>query len=96
MSSAPGQPSDGVSLDSVLLHHDPPDLPLLYLVLPQSKWLLGPSSMLTSVLFLCQIVNEYERAVIFRLGRIKKGGAKGPGLRFIIPCIDTFRFRILT
>merc|ERR1711963_680518 len=34
------------------------------------------------------VVQEYERAVIFRLGRIKKGGAQGPGLFFIIPCID--------
>ena len=25
------------------------------------------------------MVKEYERAVIFRLGRIKKGGAQGPG-----------------
>lgn len=36
-----------------------------------------------------KIVNEYERAVIFRLGRILKGGAKGPGLFFILPCVDT-------
>jgi len=33
-------------------------------------------------------VQEYQRAVIFRLGRVKKGGAVGPGLFFIIPCID--------
>jgi len=33
-------------------------------------------------------VQEYERAVIFRLGRVKKGGAVGPGLFFIIPCMD--------
>ena len=32
---------------------------------------------------------EYERAVIFRLGKIKKGGAVGPGLFTIIPCIDS-------
>ena len=31
---------------------------------------------------------EYERAVIFRLGRVKKGGAVGPGLFTILPCID--------
>ena len=31
---------------------------------------------------------EYERAVIFRLGRIKRGGAVGPGLFFIFPCMD--------
>lgn len=26
--------------------------------------------------------------MIFRLGRIKKGGAVGPGLFFIVPCMD--------
>jgi regulator of protease activity HflC (stomatin/prohibitin superfamily) len=33
-----------------------------------------------------RIVQEYERGVIFRLGRVI--GAKGPGLFFIIPFID--------
>src|SRR3989304_9448906 len=33
-----------------------------------------------------RIVAEYERGVIFRLGRLV--GAKGPGLFFIIPFID--------
>jgi serine-type D-Ala-D-Ala carboxypeptidase (penicillin-binding protein 5/6) len=33
-----------------------------------------------------KIVNEYERGVIFRLGRIM--GARGPGLFFIIPVVD--------
>ena len=33
-----------------------------------------------------RIVQEYERGVIFRLGRVQ--GAKGPGLFFIIPWID--------
>ena len=33
-----------------------------------------------------RIVDEYERGVIFRLGRVI--GAKGPGLFFIIPVID--------
>ncbi|XP_075549523.1 stomatin-like isoform X2 [Dermacentor variabilis] len=42
-------------------------------------------------LFMCiKIVQEYERAVIFRLGRLVKGGARGPGLFFIIPCIDNY------
>jgi len=36
-----------------------------------------------------RIVKEYERAVIFRLGRLL--GAKGPGLFFRIPGADTFR-----
>ncbi len=35
-----------------------------------------------------RIVREYERAVIFRLGRLL--GAKGPGLFFIIPFADNF------
>ena len=33
-----------------------------------------------------RIVNEYERGVIFSLGRIK--GAKGPGLFFLVPIRD--------
>ncbi|MCD6540295.1 slipin family protein [Candidatus Bipolaricaulota bacterium] len=33
-----------------------------------------------------KIVREYERGVIFRLGRLV--GAKGPGLFFIIPIVD--------
>jgi erythrocyte band 7 integral membrane protein len=42
-------------------------------------------------LCLClKVVQEYERAVIFRLGRLLSGGAKGPGLFFIIPCTDTY------
>jgi len=41
-----------------------------------------------SAFFCIKVVQEYERAVIFRLGRVKKGGAVGPGLFFIIPCID--------
>ena len=34
-----------------------------------------------------RIVQEYERGVIFRLGRVI-AGAKGPGLFFIIPVVD--------
>ena len=34
---------------------------------------------------------EYERAVIFRLGRLIKGGARGPGVFFIIPCLDVYQ-----
>jgi len=44
-----------------------------------------------SIWFCVKVVQEYERAVIFRLGRLTKGGAKGPGIFFIIPCIDTYR-----
>ena len=37
------------------------------------------------------MVQEYERAVIFRLGRLRHGGAKGPGIFFILPCIDHYK-----
>ncbi len=38
------------------------------------------------IIMAVKIVNEYERGVIFRLGRLV--GAKGPGLFLIIPFID--------
>merc|ERR1711872_499110 len=44
-----------------------------------------------SMFFCIRVIQEYERAVIFRLGRVKKGGAVGPGLFFIIPCMDTIQ-----
>lgn len=31
-----------------------------------------------------------RRAVIFRLGRLLKGGAKGPGLFIVLPCIESY------
>ncbi len=44
-----------------------------------------------------RILREYERAVVFRLGRLFK--AKGPGLIFLIPFVDTMEridTRVLT
>jgi regulator of protease activity HflC (stomatin/prohibitin superfamily) len=35
-----------------------------------------------------RVLNEYERGVIFRLGRILSNGAKGPGLILLIPIVD--------
>jgi regulator of protease activity HflC (stomatin/prohibitin superfamily) len=35
-----------------------------------------------------KIVKEYERGVIFRLGRVR-GGPKGPGLFILLPFVDT-------
>ena len=45
-----------------------------------------PLSLLVSV----KVVKEYERAVIFRLGRLLSGGARGPGIFFILPCVDNY------
>merc|ERR1719362_2249934 len=43
-----------------------------------------------SLFFVVKVVQEYERAVIFRLGRLVSGGARGPGVFFIIPCLDVY------
>uniref|UniRef100_A0A2I3HLB1 Band 7 domain-containing protein n=1 Tax=Nomascus leucogenys TaxID=61853 RepID=A0A2I3HLB1_NOMLE len=60
-------------------------------------WILVAFSFLLTVItfpvsiWMCiKIIKEYERAIIFRLGRILQGGAKGPGLFFILPCTDSF------
>lgn len=42
-----------------------------------------------SVYFCLAIVKEYEKVVIFRLGRIMAGCPKGPGLFFVVPCMDS-------
>ena len=41
------------------------------------------------ILMSIKILNEYERGVVFRLGRII--GAKGPGVILVFPVIDTMR-----
>eukprot|EP00094_Tigriopus_californicus_P004179 TCALIF_04027-PA protein Name:"Similar to sto-2 Stomatin-2 (Caenorhabditis elegans)" AED:0.30 eAED:0.30 QI:0/0.28/0/1/1/1/8/0/359 len=38
-----------------------------------------------------KVVQEYERAVIFRLGRLLDGGSKGPGIFFVLPCIESYQ-----
>ncbi|GFX49865.1 stomatin-2 [Trichonephila clavipes] len=43
-----------------------------------------------SIFFCIKVVQEYERAVIFRLGRLLHGGSKGPGIFFILPCIENY------
>ena len=42
---------------------------------------------LNASLTTCQ---EYERAVIFRLGLLLTGGTRGPGVFFILPCVDVY------
>jgi len=37
-----------------------------------------------------RVVDDYERAVIFRLGKIANNQASGPGGFFILPCTDEF------
>lgn len=45
-----------------------------------------------------RIINQYERGVVFRLGKVQ-GGIKQPGMRLLIPIIDKMRkvsLRIIT
>eukprot|EP00088_Acartia_fossae_P029872 TRINITY_DN3080_c0_g1_i4.p1 TRINITY_DN3080_c0_g1~~TRINITY_DN3080_c0_g1_i4.p1 ORF type:complete len:299 (+),score=94.80 TRINITY_DN3080_c0_g1_i4:97-993(+) len=55
------------------------------------SWLIIILTLPISIWSCIKVVQEYERAVIFRLGRLRSGRAKGPGMFFIIPCIDTYR-----
>ncbi|CAN7939145.1 unnamed protein product, partial [Ixodes hexagonus] len=43
-----------------------------------------------SLFFCIVIAQEYERFVMLRLGRLAPGGARGPGLFFFIPCVDSY------
>ena len=43
-----------------------------------------------SLVFVLKVVQEYEKVVIFRLGRILGGGERGPGIFFILPCTDKY------
>ncbi|XP_057585302.1 podocin isoform X2 [Hippopotamus amphibius kiboko] len=61
------------------------------------EWLLVLTSLLLiimtfpfSIWFCIKVVQEYERVIIFRLGHLLPGRAKGPGLFFFLPCLDTY------
>lgn len=41
-----------------------------------------------SMIFMIKVIPTYERAIIFRLGRIKGKKASGPGVFYVLPCID--------
>ena len=56
------------------------NLPIYIVVILLLIWLLRAS---------LRIVREYDRGVIFRLGRVT--GAKGPGLFWLIPFVDQMR-----
>ncbi|KAF6034619.1 STOM [Bugula neritina] len=66
---------------------DPLDCDVVFLVI---SWFLIIITLPFSLFVCIKVVQEYERAVIFRLGRLCKGGAKGPGLFFILPCMDNY------
>ena len=63
---------------------------LCALLLTAISMLLILISLPLSLFLVVKVVQEYERAVIFRLGRLVTGGARGPGVFFIIPCVDVY------
>ncbi|XP_066222131.1 podocin [Saccopteryx leptura] len=61
------------------------------------EWLLVITSLIFiivtfpfSIWFCIKVVQEYERVIIFRLGHLLPGRAKGPGLCFFLPCLDIY------
>uniref|UniRef100_A0A8C8RDL8 NPHS2 stomatin family member, podocin n=1 Tax=Pelusios castaneus TaxID=367368 RepID=A0A8C8RDL8_9SAUR len=85
---------------------DKPYTPLLFILNWESmmspglgicEWLLTILSLLfiivtfpISVWFCMKIVQEYERAIVFRMGHLLPGRPRGPGLFFFLPCLDTY------
>jgi len=61
---------------------------MMGLFLEGVSWIVIIMTFPFSLLVCFKVVTEYERAVIFRLGRLKKGGSLGPGLHFELPCIE--------
>jgi erythrocyte band 7 integral membrane protein len=78
---------------------------LVTYILGVCSWLFIIAGFPFSMLFCLRVVKEYERVVrlgdsrnkpllnqvVFRLGSLLNKEARGPGLFFILPCIDTFR-----
>ena len=46
-------------------------------------------ALLLVILYLSvRVVQQYQRMVVFRLGKTNEGMVRGPGLRFLIPFVD--------
>ncbi|CAF3113014.1 unnamed protein product [Rotaria socialis] len=66
-----------------------PNHTLCELLLILCSWCLVVLFFPFSIAIILKIVQEYERAVIFRLGRLTTSSARGPGMCFTLPCVDT-------
>jgi len=82
-----GSPKDNNSQDDVQCEEGPG---VCALALTIFSLILIIVTLPLSLLFVVKVVQEYERAVIFRLGRLLTGGARGPGVFFVIPCVDVY------
>lgn len=61
------------------------------LLLTMISWGLVLVTLPFSLCVCFKVVQEYERAVIFRLGRLLHGGSRGPGIFFVLPCIESYQ-----
>ena len=52
-------------------------------------WLIALAFLIVIIASSVRILLEYERGVVFRLGRFSC--VKGPGLKFIIPIVDQLK-----
>ena len=57
------------------------------LIITVISWILVLLTFPLSMCFCLKVIKEYERVVIFRLGRLMRGGARGPG-EFVVPSIS--------
>merc|ERR1712223_2016005 len=76
------------SEDSIACEEGPGICALLLTVF---SLLLIVASLPLSLVCVVKVVQGYERAVIFRLGRLLSGGSRGPGLFFVLPCIESYQ-----
>jgi len=76
---------------SVLADEDDTGIGLCGWVLTSFSLLLVIITLPFSLCVCFKVVQEYERAVIFRLGRLLSGGSKGPGIFFVMPCIESYQ-----
>ncbi|XP_064540202.1 band 7 protein AGAP004871-like [Drosophila montana] len=53
------------------------------------SWILVLVTFPVSIFFCFVTIAEFHRAIFFRLGRVRQG-ARGPGLIWFLPCIDSY------
>ena len=59
-------------------------------ILTLLSWLLFISTLPISLCFCLKVIQEYEKAAIWKLGRLKKN-LKGPGMIIVLPIIESFQ-----
>ncbi|OXA60716.1 band 7 protein AGAP004871 isoform X1 [Folsomia candida] len=87
------QESGSMAMGHMRDNMPPPDVDdlgsgVVGLLLTSLSWLLVILTLPFSLFFCFKVVQEYERAVIFRLGRLQSGGSRG--IFFVLPCIESY------